>query len=249
MCIRDRVHTEFYSREEADLKYGNSLYQGGAPKYKEVRVVEIPSIDAQACAGTHVSSTLKVEAVKVLRTERIQDGVERIEFSAGPAAIEAAQRERALLEKTAKELGVSIEQAPDAAHKFVKEWKDLRSKVSSLEKELASFKSSKVEFEKLGNINFYMDNLGEADMGEVQKLVRKITSTDGNLAAIGFSKGAKGSIILASSNSLGIDCGSVLKEALHSAGGSGGGKASYAQGACSSEKISSVLSNIKDLIV
>ena len=94
-----------------------------------------------------------------------------------------------------------------------------------------------------------MDNLGEADMGEVQKLVRKITSTDGNLAAIGFSKGAKGSIILASSNSLGIDCGSVLKEALHSAGGSGGGKASYAQGACSSEKISSVLSNIKDSIV
>ena len=152
------------------------------------------------------------------------------------------------MEKTAKELGVSIEQAPDAAHKFVKEWKDLRSKVSSLEKELASFKSSKVEFEKLGNINFYMDNLGEADMGEVQKLVRKITSTDGNLAAIGFSKGAKGSIILASSNSLGIDCGSVLKEALHSAGGSGGGKASYAQGACSSEKISSVLSYIKDLI-
>ena len=79
-----------------------------------------------------MSSTLKVEAVKVLRTERIQDGVERIEFSAGPAAIEAAQRERALLEKTAKELGVSIEQAPDAAHKFVKEWKDLRSKVSCL---------------------------------------------------------------------------------------------------------------------
>ena len=102
----NKVHTEFYSREEADKKYGNSLYQGGAPNYKEVRVVEIPSIDAQACAGTHVSSTLKVEAVKVLRTERIQDGVERIEFSAGPAAIEAAQRERALLEKTAKELGV-----------------------------------------------------------------------------------------------------------------------------------------------
>ena len=61
-------------------------------------MVEIPNIDAQACAGTHVSSTSKVEAVKVLRTERIQDGVERIEFSAGPDAIKAAQKERALLE-------------------------------------------------------------------------------------------------------------------------------------------------------
>ena len=87
------INTKFYSRAGADKKYGNTLYQGGAPKYKDVRVVEIPGIDAQACAGTHVISTSKIEAVKVLRTERIQDGVERIEFSAGPDAIKAAQKE------------------------------------------------------------------------------------------------------------------------------------------------------------
>ena len=242
------ITTKFHTREEADRKYGNTLYQGGAPKYKDVRVVEIPNIDAQACAGTHVSSTSKVEAVKVLRTERIQDGVERIEFSAGPAAVKAAQRERALLEKTAEELGVPIEQAPSAAQKFVKEWKDLRSKVSSLEKELASFKSSNLEYENIGSINFYMDNLGETDPGEVQKLVRKITSSEGNLAAFGFSTGSKASVILASSNSLSINCGSILKEALSSVGGSGGGKDSYAQGACSVDKISLVLLKIKELI-
>ena len=243
-----KISTKFYTREEADRKYGNTLYQGGAPKYKQVRVVEIPNVDAQACAGTHVQSTSKVEAVKVLRTERIQDGVERIEFSAGPAAIKAAQRERALLEQTAEELGVPVEQAPNAAQKFVKEWKDLRSKVSSLEKELASFKSSKVEYEKIGNINFYMDNLGETDSGEIQKLVRKITSNEGNLAAIGFSKGSKGSIVLAGSDSLSIDCGSILKEAISSVGGSGGGKSSYAQGACAIDKISLVLSKIREII-
>ena len=242
------VTTKFHTREEADRKYGNTLYQGGAPKYKDVRVVEIPNVDAQACAGTHVSSTSKVEAVKVLRTERIQDGVERIEFSAGPAAVKAAQRERALLEKTAEELGVPIEQAPSAAQKFVKEWKDLRSKVSSLEKELASFKSSNLEYEKIGSINFYMDNLGETDSGEVQKLVRKITSSADNLAAIGFSTGSKASVILASSNSLSINCGSILKKALSSVGGSGGGKELYAQGACSVNDISLVLSKIKELI-
>ena len=174
--------------------------------------------------------------------------MERIEFSAGPAAVKAAQRERALLEKTAEELGVPIEQAPSAAQKFVKEWKDLRSKVSSLEKELASFKSSNLEYEKIGSINFYMDNLGETDSGEVQKLVRKITSKEDNLAAFGFSKGSKASVILASSNSLSINCGSILKEALSSVGGSGGGKDSYAQGACSVDGVSTVLLKIKELI-
>jgi alanyl-tRNA synthetase len=175
--------------------------------------------------------------------------VERIEFSAGPAAIEAAQRERALLEKTAEELGVPIEQAPHAAQKFVREWKDLRSKVSSLEKELASFKSSNLEFENLGDINFYMDNMIDADSGEIQKLVRKITSTEGNLAAIGFSKDSKGSIILASSKTLNINCGSILREALSSVGGNGGGNKLYAQGACNPQKISSVLLKIKELII
>ena len=242
------VNTQFYTREEADKKYGNILYQGGAPKYREVRVVEIPSVDAQACAGTHVFSTSKIIAVKVLRTERIQDGVERIEFSAGPAALKAAQKERELLEKTAEELGVPIDQAPFAANKFVNEWKELRSKVSSLEKELATFKSSNVEFEKVGNFNFYMDIVENGNMGEIQILIRELTSNQDNVVAIGFSNGDKGSVILASASNLDINCGLVLKEALSAIGGSGGGKHSYAQGACQPDKLSTVLTNIKELI-
>ena len=242
------ITTKFYSREDADRKYGNTLYQGGAPNYKDVRVVEIPRVDAQACAGTHVSTTSKIEAVKVLRTERIQDGVERIEFSAGPDAIKAAQKERALLEKTAEELGVPIDQAPSAAQKFVKEWKDLRSKVSSLEKELATFKSSNLKSEKIGKINFYLNNMGEVDFGEIQKLVREITSEKNNLAAISCSKGGKGTVILASSPSLNINCGFILKESLSSVGGSGGGKEDYAQGACPESELGNALSRIKELI-
>ena len=242
------ITTKFYAREEADKKYGNTLYQGGAPKYKEVRVVEIPNIDAQACAGTHVTSTLKVEAVKVLRTERVQDGVERIEFSAGPSAVEASQKERALLEKTADHLGVPIDQAPNAAQKFVKEWKELRNKVSSLEKELASFKSSSLESENIGKINFYSDNMGETNFGEVQKLVRTITSESNNIIAIGSCKGDKATVILASSPGLDFNCGSTLKEVLASVGSSGGGKETYAQGACSASDIDVVLSKIKNFI-
>ena len=163
------VRTEFHSREDADRLYGNILYQGGAPKYREVRVVEILGVDVQACAGTHVTTTSRLEAVKVLRTERIQDGVERIEFSAGPAAVKAAQEERALLEETAEELGVPVDQAPAAAQKFVKEWKELRARVSSLEKELASLKSSDLQSESIGNFNFYTQNLGRIEFDEAQK--------------------------------------------------------------------------------
>jgi alanyl-tRNA synthetase len=211
-------------------------------------VVEIPGVDVQACAGTHVVSTSKLEAVKVLRTERIQDGVERIEFSAGPDAIKAAQKERALLEETAEELGVPVDQAPSAAQKFVKEWKELRTRVSSLEKELASFKSSDLEAENIGSIKFYSKDMGNADFAEVQKLVRELTSEEGSLAAMSCASGDKGTVVLAKSTSVNLDCGTILSEALSSVGGSGGGKDSYAQGACPKEKLNDALAKIRKLI-
>jgi len=242
------INTNFYSREEADSKYGDTLYQGGAPKYRDVRVVEIPGIDAQACAGTHVSSTSLVVAVKVLRTERVQDGVERIEFSAGPDAIKASQKERALLEETAEKLGVPMDQAPSAAQKFVKEWKELRNRVSSLEKELAALKSSDLDGEKIGDLIFYSQDMGEADFAEAQKLVRQITSKKDTLVAIGCFKNGRGMVILAKSDSVNQDCGTLLKSALSSVGGSGGGKESYAQGACSPDKIPEALAQIKNII-
>tara|TARA_B110000881_G_scaffold163546_1_gene146620 strand:+ start:2789 stop:5413 length:2625 start_codon:yes stop_codon:yes gene_type:complete len=242
------INTNFYSREEADSKYGDTLYQGGAPKYRDVRVVEIPGIDAQACAGTHVSSTSHVVAVKVLRTERVQDGVERIEFSAGPDAIKASQKERALLEETAEELGVPMDQAPSAAQKFVKEWKELRNRVSSLEKELAALKSSDLDGERIGDLIFYSQDMGEADFAEAQKLVRQITSKKDTLVAIGCFKNGRGMVILAKSDSVNQDCGTLLKSALSSVGGSGGGKESYAQGACSPDKIPEALAQIKNII-
>ena len=249
MIIEDyQVRTEIHSREDADRLYGNILYQGGAPKYRDIRVVEIAGVDVQACAGTHVATTSKLEAVKVLRTERIQDGVERIEFSAGPAAVKASQEERALLEKTAEELGVPVEQAPTAAQKFVKEWKELRTRVSSLEKELASIKSSDLKPEIIGNVNFYSQNMEDLEFAECQKVVRELTSQGNNIAALGFSGGDKGTIILAKSDSVELDCGNILSSALASVGGSGGGKESYAQGACPKEKISDALENIRHSI-
>ena len=89
---------------------------------------------------------------------------------------------------------------------------------------------------------------GETDFGEVQKLVREITSASNNVAAIGCSKEEKGTIILASSSSLKVNCGSILKEVLSSLGGSGVGKETYAQGACPVSELGSALSKIKDLI-
>ena len=58
------------------------------PGGEKIRIVEIDGWDAQACYGTHCSRTGEVGVVKILRTDRIQDGVIRLEFAAGERALE-----------------------------------------------------------------------------------------------------------------------------------------------------------------
>ncbi|MFC2143969.1 alanine--tRNA ligase-related protein, partial [Candidatus Aenigmatarchaeota archaeon] len=90
------VDKEFLPRNIAEKKYGFVLYQGGASPGKMVRVVNIGhGFDAEACGGIHLDKTGEAEIIKIIRTERIKDGVNRIEFTCGNKAYEFVRdRER-----------------------------------------------------------------------------------------------------------------------------------------------------------
>ena len=67
------------------------IYQGGIVPTSNVRIVNINGWDIEACGGTHVKSTGEIGLVKIVKSERIQDGVVRLEFVAGEAAVSYMQ--------------------------------------------------------------------------------------------------------------------------------------------------------------
>ena len=77
----------------------------------------------QACAGTHVLRTGVVGPIKINKTERVQDGVERIDFSAGLAAIGSMQHDGELLRTSASVFSVDNNQLPKTCDRFFTEWK------------------------------------------------------------------------------------------------------------------------------
>ena len=97
---------KFMQRKEAEGKYGFVLYQGGASPGKEVRVVEIKGHDVEACGGTHGFQTRDVGLIKIVRAERIQDGVNRIEFTAGERAREYVREMEGLYGRVSRKLGI-----------------------------------------------------------------------------------------------------------------------------------------------
>lgn len=82
------VHKFEMPKEEAEKKYGFSLYQGGVVPGSTLRIVDIEGFDQEACCGTHCDNTAEVGFVRILKSNRISDGIVRIYFVAGDAAIE-----------------------------------------------------------------------------------------------------------------------------------------------------------------
>jgi alanyl-tRNA synthetase len=86
-------------RNEAERRFGFRLYQGGVPPGDCIRVLNIPGIDSEACGGTHLNNIKEIDHIRILKVERIQDGVNRLIFAAGEVADQHQQAEETLFHK------------------------------------------------------------------------------------------------------------------------------------------------------
>jgi alanyl-tRNA synthetase len=219
------VYIRWEDRDKAEQKFGFDLYQGGVPPGKEIRVVQVDG-EVQACAGTHCNSTGEVGAIKVIRVEHIQDGVERIEFAAGIAALYQMQRVERLLTDASGALSVQPENLPASANRFFTEWKERGKRIETLEKKI-------VELEK--------ENLQPEIINNVPILVKWVDLPANQLNSISLPVIKEGGVTLlgtgyedffisaASANSL-IKASELLNQANSILGGKGSGDDKQARG-------------------
>ncbi|HDH28293.1 MAG TPA: alanine--tRNA ligase [Euryarchaeota archaeon] len=87
------VVSKILKRDVAESLYGFRLYQGGAVPGKELRIVRIEGVDVEACGGTHLHNTSEAKIIKIMGSTKIQDGIVRLEFTAGSAAEKFIEKE------------------------------------------------------------------------------------------------------------------------------------------------------------
>lgn len=228
------VLTNWMARAEAEKKYGFILYQGGVVPGMSIRTVKIDDVDVQACAGTHCAMTGDIGLIKITKTERIQDGVERIEFSAGLAAIEATQSNDNLLKESAGIFKVDPQQLPKTCDRFFSEWKSFKNEISRLKSEMATLKMQTImgKAETIGDLKVLEDMI-DADMSEMQKMALDLTDDDGEFDIVLLGN-LSGKIVGTSSKEAmesGVKINEIIKEAAGILGGGGGGRPNLAQGA------------------
>ena len=125
-----------YSRSDAEREFSMRIYQGGAVPGKLLRIVRIEGYDVEACGGIHVDNTAKVGFIKLLSSERIQDGVVRLEFKSLENSLKEVQHNEKILKDVSDLWGVDYDNIPRTAARFFGEWKELSKKNKELESEL-----------------------------------------------------------------------------------------------------------------
>ncbi|MCL2173027.1 MAG: alanine--tRNA ligase [Candidatus Bathyarchaeota archaeon] len=234
-----KIDITWYTRNEAEARYGFRLYQGGAVPGKDIRVVKTGDWDVEACAGTHLKSTIEVGMVKIVYTERVQDGVERLGYAVELVALKEIQKQEALLWNVAATLGAPVEKLDKTAEKIIKDYKETQQDKRRLIKELAEKESQTVKASDVAQeINGV--SIVKRDFGEVIDVDRMVT-TGGevikqNPAVVAVFYGSDGKtariMIMAGDHAVakGVHAGQIIKQSAPLIGGGGGGRPNFAQG-------------------
>ncbi len=236
-----RVNTFWLLRTDAEKKYGFILYQGGVVPDPVLRIVEIEGYNVQACGGTHVLRTGDIGPIKIWRTRKIQDGVIRLEFSAGIPAAHRLIGCHAQLKNIAKYLGVSEEETEKAFLNTMRELDELKRELRRRSREIEErrIREALASHDVIGRYKISKIQLSELDLDNGIKLVDKLSRGESRIILITKPREERTDVAILLTGGLEneLHAGNLIREATKEVGGGGGGDPKLGRGSVPSDKL------------
>lgn len=229
------VETTWMPRDKAEQLYGYRLYQGGVVPGKEIRVVKTEDWEVEACGGTHCKNTGELGLIKIIRVDRVQDGVERITFAAGVPALETVQGGDRLIEELATLLQKTPEQVVKTVQDLVEDHRRLLKELEAMKKVATGVEAEKMlrEAKKVGKTRLIACKRAEGTEDDAIMLADLLAKRDESaVSIIVLAKETARVVVSAGKKAVasGVDAGKIAKELAAVVGGSGGGKPYFGQG-------------------
>ena len=242
-------------RKDADRKFGFDLYQGGAPKGSDIRILRIADHDIQACGGTHHDEPGRIGQIRVVRSNAVQDGVERLHIVAGQAAMEHARNQETILRDASEVFQVPVEELPATASRFFGEWKEQRKRIEALEAEIVRLRTSGGgdDMAEVDGVRIVIMEV-DGDLKQMTKMLKELTldASKPTLAILGSREGG-GKLMVATTEgtvaSEKFNAVDILRAISSHINGGGGGRPTFAQGGGSNpDGLPAALDAAKELI-
>jgi len=228
------VTCRWMQRDEAEAEYGFRIYQGGVVPGKDIRIVEVEGgWDVEACGGTHLANTSEAGLIKIVNTERVQDGIERLIYAVGPYALKEVQRRERSLMEVAEALGAPIDKVVESVHNTVENAKGMKKQLEALQK-AASMQTAEALMAEAVVVKYVklIVHQDQADPDFLIEVGNALEELDGDIVAVMLSapqgrflvKAGKGAI------SKGVHAGKLTSIVAEVIGGQGGGQPYFGQG-------------------
>ena len=222
-------------REEAEKRHGYLLYQGGVVPGREIRVVSVGDWDVEACGGLYPKSTGEVGVIKIVHIERVQDGVERIVFSAGTPALKFIQDETAKVRKIAETLNIPVERVAEETKATFDELRERRREIDRLKKTIAEHEVEKLleKSHTIQGLRLITHVAKNVDAEFLIMIANELIDRSPDAIAVlcGINKTAR-VVVMAGEEALkrGVNAGEIADKVAKELGGAGSGDASFGQG-------------------
>ena len=229
------VKATFMDRNLAEKKYGFDLYQGGVVPGDKIRVVEVEGWNTQACAGTHLTRTGEAGPIKIIRAERIQDGVERLEFAAGEAAVRFMQRLGEQLAKAAEILRTQPEHSAKAAQELFERWRAAEKELARTREQAAKLRLAELgsKATQVGAVRVVSEIIENASVDELTKIADALVRDDKSMVVVLGTRDTAAKIVAMAGEAAvraGVNCGKIVAASSGVLGGGGGGRPELGQG-------------------
>jgi alanyl-tRNA synthetase len=232
-----------YDRGDAEQQFSFRIYQGGVVPTSNVRIVNINGWDIEACGGTHVKSSGEIGLVKIFKSERIQDGVVRLEFVAGEAAVSYMQQLDSQLASIAHTLGSSREKIIESFDKAMEEAESAKKKLRTLLRvvspQIAKTISNQAKKLNSGDHLYatYDEELDEECHIAIGEKAIELDSHLVYLALISKGQGIRVIVFVGETARNNVKAGAIAKQISNKLGGSGGGDSRFGQGGGGSKEM------------
>lgn len=248
---------KFYDRGESEQLFSFRIYQGGVVPSNQVRIVNIDGWDIEACGGTHTNTTGELGLLKILKSERIQDGVVRLEFVVGNSALEYVNKQEKHVNHIIQTLGSSKEKIIESFDKCITDYDLVKKKNKILIKQLSSsivpylLANATVIQDK--NIKTYISKDDQLDEDYHISVGENVITLDSSMIYTAIILKDKGIRIIVfvgkEAQKRGFHAGSLSKILSQYLGGSGGGDSRFGQGGGRyKEKVDKLMDKYSELI-
>src|SRR6056297_3198315 len=232
------------ARSRGDVAFNTKTEEGVMADADAVRIVTVADWDVAACGGTHVANTEEIGPVSVLSRSNPGEGMTRVEFAVGPAAVERqAGVRRATLDASAA-LGVPEDDLGDAVERLQSEKADLESELADLKSEVLGSRVAGLQAAERDGETWRVGTVDGFDANEVGEAAK---AAAGDAADVVVVTGGDGStFVVAAAQGADSHAGDVVDEVTDEFGGGGGGGPPFAQGGGISAEPESVADYVRE---